>query len=75
MEDTGSVLWDWPKPDEKFEDNPHQLGRVMSEEELQAVIKREDAFLLEDKYVCLWFCLFVLIVFLFVFGFVLIVFV
>lgn len=48
--DEGNVMWDWPKPDEKFEDNPEQLGRILTKDEINAIIKREDNFIVEDKY-------------------------
>lgn len=49
-EDTSSVLWDWPKQDEKFDDNPEQLGRIMTQKELDDVIAQEDFFVKEDKW-------------------------
>jgi len=48
--DKGTELWNWPKPDEKFEDNPEQLGRIMSQEELNELAAREEKFKKEDMW-------------------------
>ena len=45
---TGTELWNWPTPEEKFEDNPEQLGRIMTTQELADLEAREAKFKTQD---------------------------
>eukprot|EP01111_Echinosteliopsis_oligospora_P017799 TRINITY_DN7854_c0_g1_i1.p1 TRINITY_DN7854_c0_g1~~TRINITY_DN7854_c0_g1_i1.p1 ORF type:complete len:382 (+),score=137.34 TRINITY_DN7854_c0_g1_i1:63-1208(+) len=48
--DTGDVRWDWPLPGEKFEDNPDQLGRRLSDAEWEQVLKKEEQWNQEEEW-------------------------
>lgn len=50
-EEKGEIYWDFPLPEEKFDDHPEEIGRIMSQEEFDQRIKTEEGFEKEDRFV------------------------